>query len=327
MSEQTSLLVRPSEVPVFSGPDSVRRGSKGRAIHYEFNDEDRRAFVEWPKQYMRKYSPLKSPVDGHLLTDDEIDTLLEALRHGWDANHFESTEEMVAFLKYRDQVPEKVYGMYESDISVCRFFTGTHGEKQENMLADIRRMNEEQGMGNIRIPETSIEIINYSPCPKCNTPHSFSDVFNYYLHPVPDPFYKTKQEQYALDTRVKCKECGEYFLPALIISDGTPKNETQMICRGQTMREVTVMMQVKFKLKVLTMKKENILEDLKMKKRAWRNDIDSNLLKQSPGLYANFLQYTPAPLMLDFISRKNLELAEPVYGAWLNKENVQYLDL
>jgi hypothetical protein len=218
--------------------------------------------------------------------------------------------------------------MFEQDITVCRFFSGKMGEKQENILQDIRQLNEQQQMGNIKIPNTSIEIINYSPCPKCETIHSFSDIFHYYQNPAPDPKFASLKQQRSLDTRVKCKDCGNYFLPAIVITDGAPKNEYQMICRNQTLLEVTVFMQKEFNLRVLTMRKENVLINPdNPSKAAWRNDIDAAKLKLRPGLFTNMLQYTPAPLMLDFISRKNLEKEEPVYGAWLKRENVQYYDI
>jgi hypothetical protein len=322
------VLGNPKEIPVYSGPSSVKPGKRGRDIEYVFQSEEKRTYLDWPKEYIRKYSPLKSPRDNHILTDNEIELLLNSMKYGWNAENFESTQEMLDFLKFREAVPEKVYGIYEQDITVCRFFTGKHGEKNENMLADIRRLNEEQQMGNVRVPNTDIEIINYSPCPKCDTIHTFSDVFNYYQHPVLDKKFKNLNEQRLLDTRVKCKECGSYFLPALIVSDGAPKNEYQMVCRSQTIGEIIVFMQTEFKLKVLTMKRENIMKHPEdEKKAAWRNDIDSSKLKLRPALYANLLQYTPAPLMLDFISRKNLEVEEPLYGAWLKKENVNYYEM
>jgi len=318
------------DIPVYSGPDSVKPGSKGRKVDLtnwspEFDHKE--FFMEWPAQYRRKYAPLKSHRDGHLLSDDEIDLLLRSINKGFNANDFSDVNQFLDYLTYRQQLPEKTYGMYESDISVCRFFTSERGEKQENILADIRKLNEEQNMGNIKIPGTDVEIINYSPCPKCGHIHSFADVFNYYQHPTPDPVFKNAQEQYAMDTRVQCKECNDYFLPALIVSDGSPKVEHQMICRMQTVREVGVFMKSQYKLDVLVYKKENILVQPETQKRAWRNDVDAKLLKSRQGLFTNFLQYTPAPLMLNFLGRKNLELQEPLYGVWKKPEEVQYIDM
>jgi len=318
------------EIPVFNGPESVRPGKFGRTIEYEWEEENRRAYVPFPLAYRRKYRPLLSPSNhDHILTDDEIDRLLSAINHGYDANKFESTDEFLSFLTLREKVvlEEKTYGMYESDVSVVRFFEDSNrGDKKENILADIKRLNQEQGMGNVKIPGTSIEIINYSPCPKCGHVHSFSDVFNYYQNPTPDPTYKSRRLQYQLDTRVMCVECKVFFLPALIISDGTPRNEHQMICRSQTIREVCVFMRETTRIDVLWMKNENILDDVRddgTAVRAWRNDVDAKVLKKRPGLFSNMLQYTPANLMLDFISRKNLEKEEPLFGAWVPKQHIQ----
>jgi hypothetical protein len=316
-------------IPVYSGPDSVKPGSKGRTIKWTDDTEEHTDFVFWPLQYMHRYAPMKSPKDGHILTDDEIQRLLDAVSHGFNASAFESTEQFIEYITYRQQIPEKVYGMYENDISVCRFFQDGHGEKQENILADIKKLNAEQGMGNIIIPDTNIEIINYSPCPKCGHIHSFSDIFSYYQNPIPDPKFISRNQQYSLDTRVMCIECNTYFLPALIVSDGSPKVEHQMICRMQTVREVAVYMKMEFKIQVLMYNENNVLKRKQKGKeeRAWRNDVDAAKLKQKQGLFTNFLQYTPAPLMLDFLSRKNLELEEPLYGVWKNPQEVQYINL
>ena len=324
--------VEPREIPTYTGPDSVKRAAQGRTVDLSGWDESFEGvetYLEWPAHMRRRFRPLKHPRDGHILTDDEIDVLLRGISMGFQASRFGSTEEFLDFIMMREQVREKVYGMYESDISVCRFFSDGAGEKQENILSDIKRMNEEQGMGNIRIPGTDVEIINYSPCPKCGHVHSYSDVFSYYMNPVPDPKFKNRKEQHATDTRVKCVECGDFFLPALIIADGSPRVEHQMICRMQTVREVGVYMRASFQLDVLMYRKDNIMEKLENGKswRSWRNDVNIANLKQRPGLLTNFLQYTPAPLMLDFISGRNLEIPQPLYGAWKNPAEVNYYDL
>jgi hypothetical protein len=251
------------------------------------------------------------------------------INHGYKESAFIGTDQFLKYLKYRQQIPESTYGSWQSDVSVVRFFENktsvnipnSHGDKKESILADIRSMNEEQGMGNVKIPGTSVEIINYSPCPACGHIHSFSDVFNYYQKPVPDPFYKSRQEQYIHDTRVMCIECKAYFLPALIVVDGDPKNECQMICRRQTMAEVVTFM-AEFQLKVLYMREENIITHPDNGRKAWRNDVDAKLLKKRQGLFTNFLSYTPAPQILSFITRKNLAMDDPLYGAWLEPNRI-----
>jgi hypothetical protein len=316
-------------IPVYTGPESVKCGSTGRTIVWEDNREKKMAFVPWAPQYLRRWKPLRDPQDNHILSDEEIDRLISYVRRGFNASAFNDTEEFIKYLTYRQQIPEKVYGMYESDISVCRFFNDGHGEKQENILADIRKLNEEQGMGNIKIPDTNIEIINYSPCPKCGHIHSYSDIFSYYQNPTPDPKYKNRTKQLLNDTRVKCKECNKYFLPALIVSDGSPQVEHQLICRMQTCNEVAIFMKREFQQEVLMWNKNNILskKEKYTEYRAWRNDVDSAKLKQRQGLFTNFLQYTPAPLMLDFISRRNLEIEEPLYGVWKNSKEIQFIEM
>jgi hypothetical protein len=314
------------EIAVYSGPDSIKRAPRGRTVGWYDDERDKRVekYLELPAQYMRKYQLLKHPDDGHILTDDEIDLLLRSINHGFSASKFDSTTQFIQFLKYRNQVPERVYGDFEGDIVVCRFFNNGYGEKQENILADIRKMNKEQGMGNVKIPNTDIEIINYSPCPKCGHIHSFADIFNYYKNPKRDLKYKTLEEQRVMDTRVVCIECEAMFLPALIVSDGSPQIEHQMICRTQTIREIVIFMLKSFKTKVLYMKEENVIVNKEMGMKAWRNDLDAAKLKYRPGLFSNLLHYTPAPLMLDFLSRKNLELEEPIYGVWQKPDKIRY---
>jgi ribosomal protein L32 len=118
---------------------------------------------------------------------------------------------------------------------MCRFFDSKNGDK---ILEDIKLKNEAENMGNIHIPNTNIQLINYSICPKCGHVFSFKDISDYYLNPRPDPVFKNKMRQYREDTRVFCSECGTYFLPALVIVDGTPKNEVQFLCRIQTMNAI-----------------------------------------------------------------------------------------
>jgi uncharacterized OB-fold protein len=311
------------EIPIFTGPESVKPAARGRVFDYEFEGQDKSAYIDWPQQYRRKFRPLLSPTDQHVLSDAEISQLLNSMRSGFHESEYETTDKFLEFLTLRNQVPERVYGMYENDVAVVRFFEDGNSSKKENILADIRRMNQEQGMGNVKIPNTNIEIINYSPCPKCGHVYSFADVFNYYMHPVRDMRFQTIEEQMVMDTRVVCEECGTAFLPALIISDGTPRCEYQHICRAQTIRNVAVEMKRTYQLDVMYMKNSNIITQIDTGYKAWRNDVPASKLKTFPGLFSNLLQYTPAPLMLDFISGKNLEKEEPIYGIWQKPELIR----
>jgi len=132
-------------------------------------------------------------------------------------NGFYDTEEFGKYLLERHQ-PEKNYGMHDKDVTMCRFFDSKNGDK---LLEDIRLKNETENMGNVQIPNTNIQLINYSICPKCGHVYSFKDISDYYLNPRPDPAFKDKTHQYREDTRVYCTECETYFLPAIVIVDGT----------------------------------------------------------------------------------------------------------
>jgi hypothetical protein len=130
-------------------------------------------------------------------------------------NSFENIEAFEKYLLKHEFVPEEPYGIFDKDISVCRFFDSG---KNENLLEDIKRKNEEQGYGNIKIPNTNITLINYSFCSTCKTIFSFKEVIDYYKNPKPDQRYKSKVCQHREDTRVYCNNCGAYFLPSLIYS-------------------------------------------------------------------------------------------------------------
>jgi len=184
-----------------------------------------------------------------VLTQDEINQLLTAINAGnEEGNGFESIEYFEEYLTKRKHNPEKPYGIFDKDVSICKFFDSWNSD---NLLADIMKKNEEQGMGNIKIPNTNITLINYSFCPRCNSIFSFMEVLNYYKKPKPDTRYKNKAHQSRNDTRVFCCNCNSYFLPSLVISDGTPKNEVQFLCRVQTIEAVEKYMLSK-NTKVLT---------------------------------------------------------------------------
>jgi len=87
--------------------------------------------------------------------------------------------------------------------------------------------------------------------------------------------------QYRNDTRVYCKNCGSYFLPSLVISDGTPKNEVQFLCRVQTIDAVENYFAQK-DIDVLTKKTNNIVQ--KDRLRAIKNDVFIKDLDEKPTL-------------------------------------------
>ncbi|GBU28643.1 hypothetical protein R84B8_02203 [Treponema sp. R8-4-B8] len=258
-------------------------------------------------------------INSGALSQDEIDALLAGDYNSYRKT-FKNIEEFTNFLTERQQ-PEKFYGYFSSgmnmrEITMCRFFKT---KNNENILADIEQINKEQNMGNFQIPNTNIKLINFSICPKCARIFSFKELIDYYANPNPDSTFKDRAKQYREDTRVFCHECKTYFLPALVVSDGTPKNEVQFLCRVQTTNAIEEFYRNKYNEKpVLTAKKENILNRKSEGKilKAIRNDVSLKELSPKPTLISNLLQYTPANLALNLIDGSNFEKGDVLFGAW-----------
>jgi len=253
-------------------------------------------------------------------------------------NGFADIEEFEKYLFKRHQ-PEKAYGIFDKDITMCRFFDTGNGDK---ILEDIRLKNEAENMGNILIPNTNIQLINYSICPKCNHVYSFKDISDYYLNPRPDQSFKDKAQQYREDTRVYCKECETYFLPALVIVDGTPKNECQFLCRIQTMHAIEKFYSKKG-IKVLSKNEINFVATeknvtttqyentsfsaqlfgpraVKVDKMAVKiihgikNDVLIKEMEDKPTLISNLIQYTPANIVLNLVEGTNVRNGDLLFG-------------
>lgn len=229
-------------------------------------------------------------------------------------DRFDDAETFAAYLTWRRPQEEQPYGygLFEKDVTVCRFFDT---ENAENLLADIERKNRADNMGNIAVPGTNIRLINFSVCPKCGHIFSFKDLREYYLHPRPDPAFKNQAEQFRNDTRAFCGECGTYFLPALVIADGTPKTETQFLCRTQTMHAIEDFYAKKKGLQVLSRRAANRVR----KNRNCTGILNDALLKEmepNPTLITNLLQYTPANLALNLIDGSNVRKDDLLYGEW-----------
>jgi len=207
---------------------------------------------------------------------------------------------------------EDPYGIFGADVTICHFFGS---EKAESLLADIERKNAEQGMGNVQIPNTNIRLINYSVCPTCGRIFSFKELADYYRHPETDSRFSSYKDQARNDTRVKCFDCKTWFFPALVIADGTPKNELQFLCRNQTMHAVEKFFANKGK-KVLTKIRANILSDTANGFKAVKNDVTLGEMEEKPTLIANMLQYTPANLAINMIDGSNVEKGDVLYGWW-----------
>jgi len=251
-----------------------------------------------------------------LSSEDAIDSfdlmpLDEMLVSEGTATRQKTAADFEALLLTR-QTPEEPYGIFDKDVTVCRF---SGSRNNENILADIERKNAEQGMGNVAIPNTNIRLINYSVCPKCGKVFSFKDLSTYYGAPKSDGRFKSRGEQARGDARVFCSDCETWFLPALVIADKTPQNEVQFLCRNQTMSAVE-----KFFLEagkqVLTRKKANILVELATNNKAVKTDFTLGELEKKPTLIANILQYTPANLALNILDGTNVEKGDVLYGWW-----------
>jgi hypothetical protein len=241
-----------------------------------------------------------------VLTQDEIDQLLTAINAVDSPSSFKNIEAFESFLIERKQ-PEKPYGIFDKDITICRFFDSG---SNENILQDIKLKNEEQGMGNIKIPNTNITLINYSICSKCKTVFSYKDVVDYYKNPMPDERFRSRANQYREDTRIYCHHCNTYFLPSLVIADGTPKTETQFLCRVQTIDSVEKYFVQKDKL-VLSKNKNNIVKN--GDKRALKNDVYIKDLEEKPTLVTNIIQYTPVKYIMNLIDGTNVEKGDLLF--------------
>ena len=251
----------------------------------------------------------------NVLTQDEIDQLLTAINaddllEEAYRGAFENIGSFEEYLTGRTFDREKPYGIFDKDISVCRFFSGG---KDENLLEDIMRKNNEQGQGNVKIPNTDITLINYSFCQNCKTIFSFKELTDYYANPKPDPQYRSRAHQFRQDTRVCCHNCGAYFLPSLVIADRMPKNEVQFLCRAQTIDAVEKYF-ARNGTRVLTKKEENVQQ--KNGLRGIKNDVYLKQLDEKPTLITNMVQYTPFKLIMNLIDGTNVEKGDLIFDEW-----------
>ena len=246
------------------------------------------------------------------MTDEpSMEEILASIRRilgGEDgAPQFDGYADVVEHLKAREFEPNGRYGMFQSDATVLSFRANPKGE---SILADIKAANDREGGGNVQIPNSDIELINFSVCAACDTVHSFRDLESYYAKPTPMAGVSAAQ-QLRQDVRVACKQCGAYFLPALVISDGTPKSETQFLCRTQVIEEI----ETALPRPALTKRRANILTNAEGRK-AILNDVLRHELDPYPGLVVNFIQYMPAPHIIEFVTEQNVEAKQVLYGMW-----------
>ena len=234
-----------------------------------------------------------------------------------DELYFNTIEEFKQYLKKRQQ-PDRPYGFYDStsNSALCRFFGSKNSER---VLADIKKINIEQGIGNIHIPNTNIELINYSICSVCEHIFSYKDLIEYYSNPRQDTTFMNRSKQFREDTRVFCNECNTYFYPALVIVEESPKNEVQFLCKVQTVAAIERFYQEKGK-KVLSAKKSNVIEKCNPSGKILRAILNDVLLKEmiaKPTLIYNLLQYTPTNLVINLIEGSNIQNGDLLYGAWM----------
>jgi hypothetical protein len=131
------------------------------------------------------------------------------------------------------------------------------------------------------------------------------------MNPKVDQRYKNRARQYREDTRVYCANCGTYFLPSLIISDGTPKNEVQFLCRVQTIDAIEEYFSQK-NMMVLTRNSKNIIQ--KGNITAIKNDVLIKDLNEKPTLITNIVQYTPFNLMMNLIDGINVAKGDLLFN-------------
>ncbi len=246
----------------------------------------------------------------NVLNQDEIDSLL-----GFDQKPiFDSVAGLKDYLNNRSTDTNKTYGIFESEATMVRFSDFVRGDA---ILSEIRELNHREGQGTITIADTGIELINFSCCPNCNFIYSMAALQAYYRNPQPDPRI-SRRDQFRMDTRVCCRKCRTWFLPALLIVDETPWQERQFLCRIQTVEAVERHYQDEFAQPVLTRRPDNIQyrpsPDGEGTLRAVRNDVSMSQLPTT--LAVNLLQYTPPPLMLSFLSGENLANGDMLFGTW-----------
>ena len=227
---------------------------------------------------------------------------------GDDSPEFKTDDDVVEHLMTREFEPNGRYGIFQKDASVLSF---RNDPKGESILSDIRARNAAEGAGNIRISGTNVELINFSKCPQCAELHSYRDLEVYYANPKPMQDVNVAK-QLRKDTRVSCKVCEHYFLPALVIADGSPRDETQFLCRTQVIEEIETFLP----RPVLTRDRTNILTN-EFGKKAILNDVLRHELEDAASLLVNFIQYMPPDDLLAFLREENVEQGHVVYGVWV----------
>lgn len=260
--------------------------------------------------------------------------ILAAIRRliGGEVPEIRSADDLVSFFKAQPATHEPVRGLFTKDASVIRFASTP---RNEEILADIWARNAAEGHGNLEIPGTDVQLVNFSSCPECGEVHSMKDLECYYFNPKPDPGIR-REMQFHRDTRVSCKECGHLFLPSLVVVDGGGgiDFETQLLCRVQTLDAIHRWYRDERSLPVLGAKPDNLVirpanddaPDDHSRIAAIRNDLLIADLARAPGLLTNFLQYTPPPQILRFTAGSLDPTEDIVFGTWFPVANTDRIE-
>lgn len=219
-----------------------------------------------------------------------------------------------AFISAATVPPETSYGRAIGDMlgitPAPRFFTDPHGP---TILADIESLNRRHGVTIVRVPGTSVRLVNYTYCPRCDTVHSRRDVMAYFSNPdSPDDAAIPRRQQLRGDPRVACKTCREMFLPSLLVVDGKPTSECPFLGTLQTIDAIEVVYLKHSRRKVLTRNPDNIVH--RKGRRMVRNDVWIGDLIEHPTLMANLVLHTPPDLVTSLIEGRNVANEEPLMG-------------
>ncbi|MEM7184810.1 MAG: hypothetical protein AAF518_28200 [Spirochaetota bacterium] len=205
--------------------------------------------------------------------------------------------------------PAKRIGLHIGDAVEINFSKDAKGNE---ILDTIRKQNKKNNFGNIKIPNTDIEFINYSYCPNCSTIYNFKELLQYYDKPKPNDKFKDQNEQLRFDTSVHCKVCATIFLPTLVIVDENPLSEVQFLCRMQTIEAIESFFYKKRRKRVLSRNPDNLVEI--EEKKYVLNDVLLKDLAAKPALIMNLLQYSPIDFRLRMIEGTNVEAKDYLFG-------------
>jgi hypothetical protein len=201
-------------------------------------------------------------------------------------------------------------GRFPLDVLEINYFEDKNGERT---LEQIRKRNEMDDAGNIRIPNTNIELVNYSYCPNCKKVYSFNDLMDYFNKPVTSRSFTNMVEQMRNDTSVCCDTCKKYFIPTMLVVDEKPISEFQFLCRMQTIQAIETFYFKKWKRNVLTRNTKNRINV--GNKKYILNDILLSELSEKPTLILNLLQYSPVELRLRMLDGKNIEANDYLFSS------------